>query len=533
MFKALLKKQFLELNKHYFYNIKTNKRRSTPGIAGMILLFTLVFISIGASFFGMGSLFCDAFAGTPIQWFYFALMGLIAIAVGVLGSTLSTFTSLYRSKDNELLLAMPIPPLVILASRMIGVYAMSLLFTGIVWVPASVCFFVFGAPSGISIVTSILLWFALAAFVTVLSSLLGWVVALFASKLKNHTFAVVAISLTLMALYYFIYFRLNKIMQTIVANGELYAGTIRSRILPLYWLGVAGSGDVKTFILVFIAAFALLALACLIMSRNFIKILTHSSGGQKKAYESRLMKSRSVSKALLWREFKRFTASAAYMLNMGLGLMIMLIGSIVIAVKACAVRDAFSMFEGYYAPIRTSLPWLVLSAICLVASMNCISAPSVSIEGKSIWITQTLPVDPKAVIAAKLKLHLLLNLLPTVALWLSVCISLRFPLGVSAALLFLLFMFIYLTDVVGLTLNLHMPNLSWTNEQAAVKSGANVALTLFGGWAFALVIGAGALFIRFMPAWLFVAVLFALVAGAEALLTRHLLTKGADIYARL
>ena len=36
---------------------------------------------------------------------------------------------------------------------------------------------------------------------------------------------------------------------------------------------------------------------------------------------------------------------------------------------------------------------VVVTAICMVASMNDMVVPSVSLEGKSIWIAQSLPAE--------------------------------------------------------------------------------------------------------------------------------------------
>ena len=52
----------------------------------------------------------------------------------------------------------------------------------------------------------------------------------------------------------------------------------------------------------------------------------------------------------------------------------------------------------------------------MIASINDISAPSVSLEGKTLWLVQALPVSPWQVLKAKLKLHLILTLPPAAVL---------------------------------------------------------------------------------------------------------------------
>lgn len=71
-------------------------------------------------------------AALDMGWMYFALMGLIAILLGTFGSVFNTFSGLYLAKDNDLLLSMPIPVSVIVASRLISVYIMGLMYSAVV-----------------------------------------------------------------------------------------------------------------------------------------------------------------------------------------------------------------------------------------------------------------------------------------------------------------------------------------------------------------------------------------------------------------
>ena len=135
MLKALLKKLFLELNAYYFQNRKTGKNRSKGGVVLMILLFVFLYAVMGSLFFSMAAVMADPLIAAGLDWVYFAIMGMMGLALGVFGSVFNTYSGLYRAKDNELLLSMPIPPRRILLIRMLGVYAMGLLFEAIVMIP--------------------------------------------------------------------------------------------------------------------------------------------------------------------------------------------------------------------------------------------------------------------------------------------------------------------------------------------------------------------------------------------------------------
>ena len=136
MLKTLIKKQYQECFRSYFVNPKTGKRRTKGGIIGMFVFFTAVMLFLAGMFFGLAFLLGDGLIGAGMQWLYFVLMGILSVLMGAFGSVFNTYAALYLSKDNEMLLAMPIPPSQILLTRMSLVYGMSLMYSGIVWIPA-------------------------------------------------------------------------------------------------------------------------------------------------------------------------------------------------------------------------------------------------------------------------------------------------------------------------------------------------------------------------------------------------------------
>ena len=56
---------------------------------------------------------------------------------------------------------------------------------------------------------------------------------------------------------------------------------------------------------------------------------------------------------------------------------------------------------------------LMVLAICTLASFNDITAPSISLEGKTIWLAKSLPVKIEDILNAKVKMHLILTGIPS------------------------------------------------------------------------------------------------------------------------
>lgn len=96
--------------------------------------------------------------------------------------------------------------------------------------------------------------------------------------------------------------------------------------------------------------------------------------------------------------------------------------------------------------------------------MNDISAPSVSLEGKNLWIVQVLPVSGWQILKAKLNMHIILNIIPTIIL--TICVECIFKPSVFFEIMIpvTVILFIILMAAFGLFCNLKAPNLNWTKK---------------------------------------------------------------------
>ena len=143
MVKTLLKKQLGEIFRTYFYDPKKNKPRSKVSTILFLLLFAFLMVGVlGGMFALLSCALCGAFVAVGMGWMYFCLMGLLAILLGAFGSVFNTYSGLYLSKDNDLLLSMPIPVRSIMVSRLLGVYLMGLMYSAVVILPAIIVYWV-------------------------------------------------------------------------------------------------------------------------------------------------------------------------------------------------------------------------------------------------------------------------------------------------------------------------------------------------------------------------------------------------------
>ena len=272
-------------------------------------------------------------------------MGLVSVALGVFGSVFNTFSSLYLAKDNDMLLAMPVPPSSILVSRLAGVYVMGLMYELIVMIPTLIVYFIFSQPNAAGVIFSILIPLILSVVVLTLSCILGWVVAKISTKIKHKNIITVVLSLIFLAIYYYVYAKAYSMLQVMLENPEVTGNKVKSILYPFYHMGLASQGNVLSMLIFTAITAAFFFIVYIVLSRSFLKLATASNGTPKAKYKEKALKANSVGKALVKKEMRRFTGSATYMLNCGLGTIIMPIAAVVVLIKG---GDFMPMLEAFF-----------------------------------------------------------------------------------------------------------------------------------------------------------------------------------------
>lgn len=531
MTKAILKKQLMESFSWLYFNRKNGKKRTAKGIIGFAALYLMLFGMLGYMFYMMAISLAEPLCESGIGWLYFVLMSLVAVVLGVFGSVFNTYASLYQPKDNDLLLSLPLPASRILMARLAGVYLMGLMYELIVMIPTLLVWFQVGHVPAAGIVLSLLLPFILSFFILSLSCILGWVVALVSAHVKNKSAVTVVLSLAFFAAYYYFYIKAYKMLFSILAQASEIAAGMKSYVYPLYQLGRAAQGSIFGFLFVTAVIAAVFALVWLMLSRSFFRMATMQKGAAKVKYRERTVRRQSPEYALLIKELRRFTSSANYMLNCGLGILMMLIVSAALLWKGRILTELLPLvYEG----AEEIIPLILAAALCVMVSMNDMSAPSVSLEGKHIWILQSFPVSAWQVLRAKLRLHLMLTLPPAAVMTVCAFIVLKPTVGEMMFIFLLLILFTLTMAQLGLFLNLKTPNLKWTNEIVPIKQSFSVTVTLFGGWG--LIIACGGLYFllgKYVGTLGFMALICLLLAVASVILRWWIKTKGARIFAAL
>ncbi len=535
MLKILLKSRLASFWNALGQGAVKNGKRSKP--TSPILVGVLMVFLAAISMFSLGSVFwllCFQLGGTPHEWQIFALATMMAGAISLFGSIFATKTQIFESKDNELLLSMPIPTKYIFASRMIILVLINLALTSVVMLP---CIVLYGIMCGYTVLGFI---FTLATYLLIpflalaLSTLAAWVISEIASRIKNKN----AVTVILCVLFFAAYMYFAFGMGFSAGEGESMMIDLSGlkKFFLFYWAGLAcANGDALSMIWFFLAVAVPTVILFVVLDKCFIRIITTKKAAAKIVYRGNAEKSHGASGALLRKEFKRFLSSPAYIMNAGMGVIMTVVMAIIMALNAGEINAALDMEnDPAIMVVFSRFAPVIVTAICLFfGSMNMISAPSISLEDKNLWILQSAPIDPRDVLRAKLMCHNILGVPFAVAGAVILCVAYRIGIiqtllcAISAAAM------VIAIGYWGLFLGLKYPKFDWQNENMAVKQGVAVMGTMFGGMLLAIALSVLAFFAAFVSEYLSFAAFLVPLAAISAVLHFYLMNRGAIIFDNL
>lgn len=533
MLKPLLKLRLAAIGA-WFSGAARKKSKPKKNPAVRIVLMSLLLLYVLACFLFLFYMWFDtlaaAWAGSELAWLYYALFALAAFALMFFFSIFTAKEQLFEAKDNDLLLSLPLKPGSILLSRLAELALINLLIELTVALPVTLAWLKYGTLSAGGWLALVLVVLLLPLFSLAFSALFGWLLSLLSRRVRKKSLFSTVFSLLFLAVYFYFYSQINVLIQELAQNGG-YLATKLSAARPLLWLGRAIAEGNWLYLL--LSAFILLlpfVLACALLSRTFIRTVTANRGAARVEYRARAMKEASPDAALVRRELNGFLSSSSYMVNAGLGLVMLVAGAVALPFAGNRLAQLAAELPGD----GTLLFCLLLAALAALISMVTISSASVSMEGGSLWIAQSLPVSAAQALRAKLKLHLLLTLPPV----LLACLSLAWvskPEGPALLACFLLpTAYACVLAQLGLIMNLRHPNLDWTSESQAVKNGVAVIFTMLLSWGLLLTTGGLVLLLSiFLPTGWALVIVAVLLLGLCRLLYGWLMKRGAAIYAYL
>lgn len=529
---VLFKKQITELLSNMLGGKPLKQGIFSVRMMVYLLMGFYMFILMFRVFWNMSATICRPLCEAGNDWMYFALMGVMATFIGVTGSLFTANSTIYHAKDNEFLLAMPIPQWMIVFVRMAMIYIVSAAFEIMVMLPVMIVYFLVATPPVWAILFQIVAVFLLPAIAVAISCLIGWLTAVVNSKIRQKAIASVAASLGFIAVFYYVYWNLYTYLQLIIANADAVGGVMKICLFPFYLMGCASKGSVIYFVLYAAVTVAVMAVVVKLVSGNFVELAAKSTVVARRKGTGNAGRAESPGKALYKKELQRFTSSSVSMLSCAMGsIMLMIIGTMSLVAGDWIIGTFMGMPDG----ATENFPLVALIIVTMMAAMNTITATSISLEGTYFWMLKVLPVSPWQIFKAKLGVHVLITGVPAVFCTVTFAIAGKVAPGGMLIMILASLVFVVFSGMVGLLCNLKFPNLTWTNEAQAVKQNMSVIVATFAPWGMLLILAFVCLCMRLMGSSVNNCMLsaIALTAGVSFLLAGKLMRSGSERFMEL
>ena len=465
--------------------------RKSIRLTGMLLVYMLL---AGLMIFYLAAaavLLCMIGAGESVP----AFAALVSGAVIFIFSFLKAAPILFDAADLERLSPLPLSPVSVIISRFFILYAEELLFSAAIVLPASLVYLMLERP-GIGSLFMILLALPFQPLLPLTTAAaLGTIILAAGAGMKHRgvvrMILTTGFSLLVVAGSFAFSFGIREpdmgdlggLLESAVAAGI--------RFYPPAGLYAAGVSDQRISDLLLFAGlsagmFAVFTAAAGPRFREISGMLSQHGAGKR--FRMGTQRLQPVWKAEYFRELRRYFASHIYVSNTLVIYLLIPAAAAALAVMGNArIAAAMQLSEDETGRLlRTGIPFLM----SLLAAMGNTAPISLSMEGKQLWLLQSLPIRPQSVFLGKILVNLTMGvpsvllsaLLVTLGGWADGIWTAAFP----AASLWLL-------SALGVWINLKLPSFDWESETAAVKQSISLLVSMLTG-SIAILPAAGAAF---------------------------------------
>ncbi|RKI39585.1 hypothetical protein D7V86_16275 [bacterium D16-51] len=479
---TVLKIQFLNQSGLNQLRYENNKKKRGQSVTVLIGITILGIILVGFSFlvgFGYGIMGM----AKVIPGFALTMVSLVTLFF----SFVKTSGYLFAFQDYDMLMSLPLSVKTIVAGKFLYMYLNNLLFSLAVMLPMGSAYFIYsGSLSFTGKAAACLMWIVAAVLAPLLPMTIASFFGTIASAIGSKSRFKVLVQVVFMMIFLCGLIALNIFLNTmeIGNNGEFihqiedFTRVVQQQMHRFYPISAlfdtaVNNQGILEFLGFVVLSFGVYYLFVVLAAKKYRAINTAlMSKGKKTVYHMKEQKGHSVITAMVYKEWKRMLSSAPYLLNIGVGMLLAVVASVVcLTVGKSMLMENEKVFKIIW-ECRYCAPFM--AAVFL--TMSCTTSVSLSLEGKNLWILLSLPVSWKTILKSKMAFNMVF-LLPA-AFICTVCLGITLQLDALSFLLFfvVLVSVISFSTVIGMFFNICFQKYQWENEVEVVKQGMSVSL---------------------------------------------------------
>ena len=472
----LLKTLLLSTSRRNIYRHSTDRKKRGKIIGnavGVLCLYAMLMIYCVAMCIGYGRY--GMIDEAPV---------LCALLVSVLAFVFTLFKTngyLFNFREYDMLMSLPFETRTVAACKFLYMYAKSLPWYLSISLAMMTGYGFFAHPNGIVYPVWLILGLFLPVIPMLSASFLGFLIARISTGFQKTNLVQTVLTMVFVLFCFSLRFIIEDLFKNDKVQATLETASAMTNeaarvYLPAGWFADAVTKQSLSGILLLLSvSAALFAIVFRIVGRSYRRINSAlKSHAAARKYQMTAQKQHSAVSAIAFKEFRRMTGSTPYMVNVGIGVILAALVSILTLVIG-PERIIQVVTQG--APIdagmlRPAIPFIVYFFIGMVATTAC----SPSLEGRNYWILQSLPVDKKTIYRGKMLFNMVLTVPFMAFSTLCLCVAAKTPVVDTILYLVLGLALCAFSTAWGCVCGIRHLRLDWENEIEVIKQSSAVAI---------------------------------------------------------
>ncbi len=393
---------------------------------------------------------------------------------------------LFEASDFDLLLALPIKPRSIIASKISSLLLSSYVGLFFLYLPTIIIYGIYTHPSILFYILAVISFLIYPLIIITISSIFAYGVNLVLARIKKKNIFQTLLTVLSFLLIFFGMMILNNSIVILEGNDINAIAQLAKQLCmimyklyyPNLWLVKGLNSSIVDYLLFLGLSIVPFLIFIYIVEKGFVKGINRF----KMTYVNpkfilKEEKSVSITYALIKKELKTLFANANVFLNTAIG---PFMSTIMLILLLIAPQNVLKNIDFASIP-KEYIMSLVLLLTIFFSTIVTTTASSLSLEGRQFWILKSAPLATSDIFKAKILVNLIIAF-PSIIIN-AIIIAIIFKANIFYV--FLLFILPILNNInvggFGLFFNILFPRFDWDNPVKVVKQSISVFLTMLSG----------------------------------------------------
>lgn len=464
------------------FRIKTKSQSKKAKLILPIFLFMFIFFYI----VGFSNMIIEPLIEINLEYVLLTLFVTFTTIITFVEGIYKSGSLLFNSKDDNLLLSLPIKKSTVLFIRIFKFYVFEVLYNSMFLMPAMVVYAYYVDVSISYYIVSVSALLLLPIIPIIISCIIGGIINSSASKFKHKNFAQTIITILLLVFIFYGSYNLESAIKNLAQNASLVNSVITKIYYPVkLYIKLVTNFKIVDFIQFILINILIFVISVSIFSKIYFKINSSTKAvklSKKNKNSKYKIKTSLPIKSLIKKELNRFANTPVFVINTAMGLAIFLIGCILISIKFDSLINTISEdIPISVEQIKSYIPVILFGFVCFSSLMSSITSSMISLEGKSFSILKSLPVSSFKIIISKV-LTAVIIMVPVLVVG-DIIMFVRFSFNIIEVLMILISSIILplVSETIGIIVNLKYPKMDAENDTEVVKQSMSSAIAVFTG----------------------------------------------------